>query len=74
MSWVYLKDKKPIVYISGNFDGLCSDKVLVKTKNGKKLVADLNEGILDGEFFSIWYNILDLEIEEEIIAWMQIPE
>ncbi|WNH10093.1 hypothetical protein [Thalassobellus suaedae] len=74
MDWIDVKTKKPLVYKSGNWDGKCSEKVLVKLKDGTAQVADLNEGVLDGFEFSIWYDIKSFELDSEVVAWMPIPE
>ena len=74
MDWIDPKVKTPIAYKSGNWDGKCSDKVLVKLKDGTKQVADLNEGVLDGCEFSEWYDFNSYEIDSEVIGWMPIPE
>lgn len=74
MEWINPEIKKPLVYKSGNWDGLCSDKVLIKTEDGEKQVADLNEGVLDGWEFSEWYDYKGFEVGKKVIGWMEIPE
>lgn len=73
MSWKYLKKEKPITHRSGNWDGLCSDLVLVSDGNEKFEVAELNHGFIDGAEFNFWYDTKGLELYFEPIFWMKIP-
>lgn len=75
MIWNNIKDKKPLAYQSGGWDGKKSDKVLVCTLSGSYYVAEMYEGALDGaldgsKFFD-FYDDRDFEIEN-VAFWTEI--
>ena len=71
--WVKVEDRLPLCYLSGVWDGLCSDNVIVEDKSGRHYIACLNEGILDGSKFQYWYESNDWDITDKcIIKWKSI--
>jgi hypothetical protein len=73
MSWKVLKEEAPITYRSGNWDGLCSDLVLVSDGKEKFEVAELNHGFMDGAEFNFWYDAKGFELDFNPTHWMKIP-
>lgn len=71
MVWYDVKKKKPLATESGCWDGLRSDKILVKTFSGRYYVAVMYEGILDGSEFCEFYDDRDFEIEN-VKWWAEI--
>lgn len=71
MIWHKLKDKKPLTYKSGGWEGLKSDKILVCTMSGKFHVAEMYEGILDGSEFCDFYDMNDFQINN-VAYWTEI--
>lgn len=74
MGWINTTDKRPLAYKTGDWDGKNSDKVVVETKSGKRHLAYFNEVILDGEKFEYWYTVSGWEINEEIVAFVMLPD
>ena len=60
-SWIQSKDKTPLAYQTGGWDGKRSDFVLAKTSYGDILIARVYEGFLDGNNFLDWYDSNDVE-------------
>ena len=73
MIWNKLEDKRPIAYISGDFDGLKSNHVLVMDKEEKYSVAEMYEGFLDGSDFCNFYDVNDFEVKN-VEYWTEIIE
>ena len=71
MIWKNIKDKKPIAYKTGGWDGNKSDRLLVCTRSGKYHVAEMYEGVLDGNMFCDFYDINDFEISN-VAFWTEI--
>ncbi len=71
--WNYTKDKTPITFETGNWDGKRSDQVLVEDTWGNVHIAVLYEGFMDGSEFKNWCDSRDWEIEN-VIRWMYIPD
>jgi len=71
MIWNNIKEKKPLAYQSGGWDGKKSNKVLVYTLSGRYYVAEMYEGILDGSEFCDFYDDRDFEIEN-VAFWTEI--
>ncbi len=75
MEWKYIENNEtPITYETGVWDGKRSEEVLVIDDIGRKMVARLYEGTMDGSHFKEWYDNEDYCIDREIIKWMSIPE
>jgi hypothetical protein len=73
MLWNSIKNKKPLAYITGCFDGKKSEKLLVKTNNGNYHVVEMYEGILDGTEFCEFYDDRDWEIKN-VEYWIEIEK
>lgn len=71
MIWHKLKDRTPLAYQTGDWDGKKSDKVLVCALSGKYYVAEMYEGVIDGNEFCRFYDINDFEIQH-IAFWTEI--
>lgn len=74
MNWIYTKDRKPLTYLEGHWDGKMSDQVIAEDKDGTRYLATYCEGFLDGENFEQWYDDKDCEIISEIVRYLKIPE
>jgi hypothetical protein len=72
MVWYKVQNKKPIAYKSGCWDGKKSDPVLVQTKDGRFVVAEMYEGVLDGNEFCEFYDG-DFEVKG-VSCWTHIYE
>ena len=71
MIWYKLKEKRPLAYKTGLFDGKKSDKVLVADQYGKYHIAEMYEGVLDGSEFCDFYDQKDFEIKN-VEYWTEI--
>ena len=69
--WIPVEEELPLAYISGNWDGLKSDFVIVKFKNGDWTKAVLYSGTMDGSEFNDWYCEQDYQISN-ITHWRPI--
>ena len=75
MEWISTKDRMPLAYKRGMFDGSKSDEVIAEGKSGKRYLATYYEGILDSTEFKDWYyGDDDFEIKEPIVRFLEIPE
>lgn len=75
MEWKYPeKNEFPIAHETGDWDGKRSDEVLAVDDIGRKIVARLYEGKMDGSHFKDWYDSEGFSIEREIVKWLSIPE
>jgi len=75
MEWKYIENNEtPITYETGVWDGKRSEEVLVVDDIGRKMVARLYEGAMDGSHFKEWYDNEDYCINREIVKWLSIPE
>ena len=66
-----LKDKKPIATESGCWDGLRTEKLIVKTFSGQYHIARMYAGVLDGSEFADFYDMNDFEISN-VKWWAEI--
>lgn len=73
MEWKYVDKELPNAYKTGMWDGKKSDEVLAEDKNGKKYIAVLYSGFLDGDDFNDWYNNNDYDIQD-VVRWCEIPD
>lgn len=71
MIWNKLKEKRPLAYKIGIFDGKKSDKVLVADEFGNYHIAEMYEGFLDNTEFCDFYDLRDFEIKK-IEYWAEI--
>ena len=69
--WNKIKERKPLAYKTGLFDGKKSDKVLVTEQYGKYHIAEMYEGFLDGSEFCDFYDDRDFEIKD-VEYWAEI--
>lgn len=74
MEWKYTEKETPLTYKTGDWDGRNSDQVIAEDSNGRKHLAYLCEGTLDGTEFTEWYSESDYEIIAPIVRWLAIPE
>lgn len=69
--WISVDKKTPFTHLSGNWDGLMSDEILVKDDKGIINVARCYTGIIDGNSFVDFYDNRDFELKN-IIQWKKI--
>jgi hypothetical protein len=74
MEWIYTKDRKPLTYKTGHWDGKNSDQVIAEDKDGKRYLTHYCEGFMDGSSFEEWWDSSDWEITNEIVRYLQIPD
>jgi hypothetical protein len=72
MMWNYTGT--PIAYETGDWDGKRSDEVVAVDDIGRKHIARVYEGIMDGSEFKDWVDGDDYIIDREIIKWLSLPE
>ena len=63
MIWNNIKNKKPLAYKTGMFDGKKSDKILVADEFGNYYIAEMYEVIMNGSAFCEFYDTRDFEIK-----------
>lgn len=73
IQWNYTDKSLPLAYESGNWDGKRSDEVVAEDKNGKKYIARIYQGHLDGSEFLEWVDGNDDCINENITRWFDLP-
>jgi hypothetical protein len=71
MVWFDFKEKKPLCYRTGGWDGRKSDPILVNTHSGSLHLACAYEGILDGSEYFEFYDDRDFEIRN-VKLWAEI--
>ena len=69
--WRDISISRPFAYMTGNWDGKKSDKVLVRTKDRTIHVAVMYEGFMDGNEFVDFYDNYDSEIKD-VAYWKEI--
>ena len=72
--WIDAEKHKPLAYEKGNWDGLRTDYLLVRTASGKITIARAYIGFLDGSDFCDWYLQDDFSLNEEVTHFMKLPE
>lgn len=72
MDWIYVKDRAPIAYQTGDWDGKKSDEVIAVDSDGTKYLAHIYEGFMDGSCFLEWYSDSNYMIEN-VVKWLPIP-
>lgn len=74
-SWLPYSINTPLVYESGDWDGMRSSKLLITCTNGEVYIAYYYSGILDGIRFGEWYSV---ETGQEVLAavalFREIPD
>jgi hypothetical protein len=73
MEWKYTEKQLPITYKTGDWDGKKSDEVIAEDADGKKYIAVLYSGFMDGSEFNDWYTNDDWCLSR-IVRWFSIPE
>ena len=73
-NWIKVSEKLPIAYKTGGWDGKSSDKVLVCDSKRNLYIATFSEGQLDNTKFKDWYDERDYLLDNEVIAWMKLPD
>jgi len=73
-NWKDINNHTPIAYLSGHWDGLKSDFMLVATEKGNIYIACVYMGFLDGFHFIDWYLKDDYELIEKVTHFMDLPE
>jgi hypothetical protein len=69
---IRVKDREPMCYQSGNWDGLKSDQLLVVDNKDAYHVCVAYSGILDGSKFLDFYDTSDFEVKN-VVAWQSLP-
>jgi len=69
--WIPIEKELPIAFESGNFDGLRSEFVIGKFKNGDWTKCRVYSGFMDGFNFVDWVDEHDCEILD-IVEWRPI--
>jgi hypothetical protein len=72
MKWKYTGN--PIAYETGAWDGRRSDEVVAVDDIGRKHIARVYAGIMDGNEFIDWVDSDDYIINREIVKWLSIPD
>ena len=57
LRWIPIEEKYPICYESGEWDGLRSEEIIFKCKNGDKYIGRLYSGFLDGSEYNDFTDI-----------------
>ncbi len=71
MIWHNIQENPPVATKTGNWDGFKSDKILVATQNGGIYVAEMYEGVQDGQKFRDFFDPDEFEITN-VIKWTEI--
>lgn len=66
--WISVKDKLPITYKTGDWDGKRSDLVICKLDNDKYCIARLYSGKIDGFEYNDWLDE-DNDISYNVTHW-----
>ena len=74
MEWIDTNEKTPLCFERGEWDGRKSSNVLAEDIEGKKYIAHLYEGFLDGGSFQDWFDGEGYSINKSIVRWMEIPD
>jgi len=71
--WIDVKEKLPICFEDGDWDGKRSSQCLVKLDNGLFDVAVLYSGVMDGSEFADWYDNHDDDFGSvKVTHWKEI--
>ena len=57
LRWIPIEEKYPICYESGEWDGLRSEEIIFKCKNGDKYIGRFYSGFLDGSEYNDFTDI-----------------
>lgn len=74
--WVSVKDRLPMAWEVGNWDGKRTDEVLIRKTDGKYAVGRMYTGVIDGVEFSDWIEGREewLINTKDITHWKPINE
>ncbi|MCT3693474.1 hypothetical protein HZP84_16205 [Elizabethkingia anophelis] len=72
--WNSVKDKMPLAYKTGDWDGKKSDPILVMGEDDKYRVATYYEGYMDGTHFQEFYDDGEYLINKEVTHWLEISD
>jgi hypothetical protein len=73
MEWTNTLIDMPLCYETGAWDGKRSDEVLVEDDEGRRYVARMYSGQMDGSYFAEWISNDGYIINKEIVRWLKIP-
>jgi hypothetical protein len=73
MEWTNTLIDMPLCYETGAWDGKRSDEVLVEDDEGRRYVARMYSGQMDGSYFADWISNDGYIINKEIVRWLKIP-
>ena len=71
--WTNTLIDMPLCYETGAWDGKRSDEVLVEDDEGRRYVARMYSGQMDGSYFADWISNDGYIINKEIVRWLKIP-
>lgn len=74
MEWKYVEKETPLCYETGKWDGIRSDEVVAEDDIGRKHIARVYEGAIDGSSFRDWFDSDDYSIDREIVRWLALPQ
>ena len=69
--WIPVGERLPLCYKIGEFDGMKSEQILVKTKDGNCETAFCYSGMSGNNKFYDFYDSIDFEIKD-VIEWREI--
>ena len=73
MEWKYPQNETPLCYETGAWDGKRSDEIVAEDDIGRKHIARVYEGFMDGNKFCDWIDGDDYVIDREIVRWLKLP-
>lgn len=62
--WISVNDQTPNCFKSGDWDGLKSEPLLVKDKDGICHIGEMYQGVLDGNKFADFYTLHGYELHD----------
>ena len=71
--WTNTLIDMPLCYETGAWDGKRSDEVLVEDDEGRRYVARMYSGQMEGSYFAEWISNDGYIINKEIVRWLKIP-
>ena len=73
MIWKKLIEETPIAIESGDWDGLKSEALIVADKDGKRRIAVMYEGTMDGSEFIYFQDEDSGYYIDNVVHWAYIP-
>ena len=71
--WYDVSESTPITYLTGDWDGKMSDKVLAVDNDGQFFICVVYEGVMNGSKFLDWFDQSDFELVN-IIKWSYLKD